>query len=117
VRRATTIFHIQPGYCRHEELHNFHGPAAKWPMPRGKAADDEIQPFLDRIYLRLRISQRVAVASCVGAMFCLLFGLGPVEIQDSQIRKSVIQAPKGVWHAPIRFDRRPVGEDGAALFR
>jgi hypothetical protein len=76
VRRATTIFHIQPGYCRHEELHNFHGPAAKWPMPRGKAADDEIQPFLDRIYLRLRISERVAVASCVGAMFCLLFGLG-----------------------------------------
>jgi hypothetical protein len=43
--------------------------------------------------------------------------LGSVEIQDSQIRKSVIQAPKGVWHAPIRFDRRPVGEDGAALFR
>ena len=42
--------------------------------------------------------------------------LGSVEIQDSQIRKSVIQAPKGVWHAPIRFDRRPVGEDGAALF-
>ena len=43
--------------------------------------------------------------------------LGSVEIQDSQIRKFVIQAPKGVWHAPIRFDRRPVGEDGAALFR
>src|SRR5882672_7413379 len=45
------------------------------------------------------------------------YGLGSVEIQDSQFRKSVIQAPKGVWHAPIRFDRRPVGEDGAALFR
>jgi hypothetical protein len=43
-------------------------------------------------------------------------GLGPVEIQDSQIGMSVIQAPKGVWHAPIRFDKRPVGEDGAALF-
>ena len=42
--------------------------------------------------------------------------LGPVEIQDSQIGMSVIQAPKGVWHAPIRFDKRPVGEDGAALF-
>ena len=42
--------------------------------------------------------------------------LGSVEIQDSQIGMSVIQAPKGVWHAPIRFDRRPVGEDGAALF-
>jgi transposase len=26
----------------------------------------------------------------------------------------VIQAPKGVWHAPIRFDRRAVGQDGAA---
>jgi hypothetical protein len=25
--------------------------------------------------------------------------------QDSQIGMSVIQAPKGVWHAPIRFDR------------
>ena len=36
-------------------------------------------------------------------------GLGSVEIQDSQIRKSVIQAPKGVWHAPIRSDGRPVG--------
>ena len=42
--------------------------------------------------------------------------LGPAEIQDSQIGMSVIQAPKGVWHAPIRFDKRPVGEDGAALF-
>jgi hypothetical protein len=42
--------------------------------------------------------------------------LGPVEIQDSQIGIFVIQAPKGVWHAPIRFDRRPVGKDGAALF-
>jgi hypothetical protein len=42
--------------------------------------------------------------------------LGSVEIQDSQVGMFVIQAPKGVWHAPIRFDRRPVGEDGAALF-
>src|SRR4249920_737800 len=29
---------------------------------------------------------------------------------------SVIQAPKGVWHAPIRFDRCAVGKDRAALF-
>ena len=42
-------------------------------------------------------------------------GLGSVEIQDSQIGMSVIQAPKGVWHAPIRFDGCAVGEDGAAL--
>ena len=42
---------------------------------RDKAADDEIQPFLDRNYLRLTISQCVAVASCVRAMICLLFGL------------------------------------------
>ncbi len=37
---------------------------------------EEIQPFLDRIYLRLRISQRVAVAGCTGSMICLLVGLG-----------------------------------------
>jgi hypothetical protein len=42
--------------------------------------------------------------------------LGSVEIQDSQIGMFVIQAPKGVWHAPIRFDRCPVGKDGAVLF-
>ena len=36
-------------------------------------------------------------------------GLGSVENQDSPIGMFVIQAPKGVWHAPIRFDRRPVG--------
>jgi hypothetical protein len=35
--------------------------------------------------------------------------LGSVENQDSQIGMFVIQAPKGVWHAAIRFDRRPVG--------
>src|SRR4029078_3586157 len=35
---------------------------------------------------------------------------------DSQIGMSVIQAPKGVWHAPIRFDRCAVGKDRAALF-
>lgn len=43
-------------------------------------------------------------------------GLGSVEIQDSQIGTSMIQAPKGVWDAPIRFDGRSMGEDGAALF-
>ncbi|MDH2357811.1 hypothetical protein QCM80_46100, partial [Bradyrhizobium sp. SSUT112] len=43
-------------------------------------------------------------------------GLGSVEIQDSQIGTSVIQAPKGVLDAAIRFDGRPVGEDAAALF-
>jgi hypothetical protein len=58
-----------------------------------------------------------AQASGLAAVGALTLILGSVEIQDSQIRKSVIQAPKGVWHAPIRFDRRPVGEDGAALFR
>ncbi|MDH2406855.1 hypothetical protein QCM77_44565, partial [Bradyrhizobium sp. SSUT18] len=42
--------------------------------------------------------------------------LGSVEIQDSQIGTSVIQAPKGVLDAAIRFDGRPVGEDAAALF-
>ncbi|MET4391825.1 hypothetical protein ABIB73_007617, partial [Bradyrhizobium sp. F1.4.3] len=30
--------------------------------------------------------------------------LGSVEIQDSQIGTSVIQAPKGALDAPIRFD-------------
>ena len=38
-------------------------------------------------------------------------GLGPVEIQDSLGWLGVIQAPDGT----IRFERRPVGEDGAAL--
>jgi hypothetical protein len=42
--------------------------------------------------------------------------LGSVEIQDSQIGMPVIQAPKGVWNAPIRFDGCSMGEDGAALF-
>jgi hypothetical protein len=64
---------LLPSY---EEMHNFHSPAsAKWPAPRGKAAGEEIQPFVDRIYFRLRVSQRVAAVSCAGSMICLLFGL------------------------------------------
>jgi hypothetical protein len=39
-----------------------------------------------------------------------------LQLGDSQIGASVIQAPKGVWHEPIRSNGRPVGEDGAALF-
>jgi hypothetical protein len=68
---------------------------------------DELSPFTDGM----------AYAPAGSASSQIVSALGSVEIQDSQIRKSVIQAPKGVWHAPIRFDRRPVGEDGAALFR
>ena len=38
--------------------------------------------------------------------------LGSVEIWDSRIRLGVIQAVDGTLY----FDRRPVGEDAAALF-
>lgn len=40
------------------------------------------------------------------------FSLRPVEIQDSTLGLIVIQALDGT----IRTDRRPMGEDGAALF-
>jgi ketosteroid isomerase-like protein len=52
----------------------------------------------------------------VGDDVAFCHGLGAVEIQDSQIGMPVIQAPKGVWNAPIRFDGCSMGEDGAALF-
>jgi hypothetical protein len=67
---------LLPSY---EEMHNFHSPAsAKWPVPRGMKADEEIRPFFDRMNSRLVISQRVAVAGCAGSMFCLLLGLWQV---------------------------------------
>jgi len=38
-------------------------------------------------------------------------GVGFVEIQDSQRRQEMIQAPKGVWHGSNGTDGRAVGED------
>src|SRR6195952_3323643 len=41
--------------------------------------------------------------------------LGLVEVQGFAPGGGVIQTPQGVWHGPLCSDRRPMGEDGAAL--
>ena len=45
----------------------------------------------------------------------LVLALGLVEVQGFVRCGGVIQTPQGVWHGPLCSDRRPVGEDGAAL--
>jgi hypothetical protein len=57
--------------------------------------------------LPLKVAQ--AFTRDMRAFFKAKTQLGSVEIQDSQIGMAVIQAPKGVWNAPIRFDGRSMG--------
>lgn len=67
---------LLPSY---EAMHNFYNPNAKeWPAPMGKADSETPQEFCDRVFRRLRISQRIAVIACAGSMICLLFGVWEV---------------------------------------
>ncbi|MBK3665442.1 restriction endonuclease [Bradyrhizobium diazoefficiens] len=63
-----------------------------------------------------RLEHGASKGIIVTTSFLTSGALGSVEIQDSQNGMSVIQAPKGVWYAPIRSDRCSMGEDGAGLF-
>jgi hypothetical protein len=60
----------------YEAMHNFYSPdATSWPAPAGKSDSETLQAFRERVFRKLRISQGVAVAACVGSMACLLLGI------------------------------------------
>lgn len=67
---------LLPSY---EAIHNFYDPKTnKWPDPVMKRDTETIEQFRERLSLRLKWSQRIAVGACAGSMACLLVGIWKV---------------------------------------